>query len=276
LPQRPHNETVIAPRSGWQPVDLREILQYRTVFFVMAGRDIKIRYRQTLLGGLWAVLQPLLAMVIFTYFFNRLAGIRSDGPPYPLFAYVGLVPWTFFSNAVSASTNSVLANAGMLSKIYFPRIFIPLAAIGALIVDVLFSLVLLVVLIPYYHWHFTWRILLAPVFIIGTFLIASGIGFFLSAINVRLRDVKYVVPYALQMGIFVTPVIYPLEYVHGRIRFLLALNPMVGMVQGFRASVLGSAYDLRIIATSCIFMTLIFIFGLLFFGRQEPMFADLI
>jgi len=270
------HETMIAPRSGWQPVDLREILDYRSVFFVMAGRDVKIRYRQTLLGGLWAILQPLLAMVIFTYFFNRLAGIHSDGPPYPLFAYAGLVPWTFFSNAVSTSTNSLLLNGAMLSKIYFPRVFIPLATIGALIVDVLFSLLLLAVLIPYYHWHFGWQILLAPVFIVGTFLTAAGIGFFLSAVNVRLRDVKYVVPYALQMGIFITPVIYPLGYVHGRARLLLSLNPMVGMVQGFRASVLGTPFDWGVILISWILVVAVFLFGLFFFGRQEPMFADLI
>jgi lipopolysaccharide transport system permease protein len=269
-------ENVIAPRSGWQPIDLREIWQYRTVFFVLAGRDVKIRYRQTLLGGLWAVLQPFMAMVIFTYFFNRLAGIQSGGVPYPLFAYAGLVPWMFFNNAVSSSTGSVLMNAGMLSKIYFPRIFIPLAAIGALIVDVLFSVVLLLFLIPYYHWHFGWRMLLAPLFILGTFVTASGLGFFLAAINVRLRDVKYVIPYALQMAIFVTPVIYPLEYFHGKSRFLLSFNPMVGMVTGFRSSMLGMPFDWNVILISCALAILVLVLGLLVFARQEPWFADII
>src|SRR6266566_5776272 len=199
-------EFVIKPRTGWRTLDLREVARYRELFAFLVWRDIKIRYRQTLLGGLWAILQPFIAMLIFSFIFNRMAGVKSDGPPYKLFAYAGLAPWTFFSTSVTQSSNSLIAQHQLVSKVYFPRIFIPLGAIGALLVDLLLSLGLFAVMMFYYRWPVTPALLWLPVFILGAVLAASGAGLILSALNVSFRDVKYAVPFMMQMGLFVTPV----------------------------------------------------------------------
>src|SRR5207247_8481442 len=204
-------EVTIRPRRGWQPIDIKEILLYREVLAFLVWRDIKIRYRQTLLGGLWAVLQPLIAMLIFTFVFHRLAGVKSDGPPYPLFAFAGLAAWTFFSTAVQQSSNSLVSNQQLVSKVYFPRVFIPLGAVGALLLDLVFSLGLLALMMIYYRWPISLNVFLLPIFIVEAVLAASGVGLILSALNVSFRDVKYAVPFLIQMGIFVTPVIYPIH-----------------------------------------------------------------
>jgi lipopolysaccharide transport system permease protein len=272
----PSFELVIKPRSGWQPIDWKEVILHRELLGFLVWRDIKIRYRQTVLGGLWAVLQPLVAMLIFTFVFNRLAGVRSDGPPYPLFAFAGLAPWTFFSNSVSASSNSLVANQQLVSKIYFPRVFIPLGSIAALLVDLCFSLVVLFGLMIKYHWSLTYHALLLPIFIVAAFLSASGIGLALSAFNVSFRDVKYTVPFLIQMGLFVTPVIYPLRYIPARWQPLIGLNPMTGVVLGFRSALLGSPADWGLIRLSLLMSVVLFIGGLLIFRRMESRFADVI
>lgn len=269
-------ELVIKPRSGWQPIDWKEVLLHRELLGFLIWRDIKIRYRQTFLGGLWAVLQPFIAMTIFTFVFNRLAGVRSDGPPYPLFAFAGLAPWTFFSNGVSASSNSLIANQQLVSKIYFPRVFIPLGAVAALAVDLTFSLILLFGLMIKYHWSPTVYALLVPLFVVAAFLSASGIGLALSALNVSFRDVKYVVPFLIQMGIFVTPIIYPIRYVPERFHLLVGLNPMTGVVLGFRWALLGSPADWNVIVLSLLVSVVLFLGGLLIFRRMERRFADII
>src|SRR5206468_2179837 len=169
-------ELIVKPRSGWQPIDWREAFLHRELLGFLVWRDIKIRYRQTLLGGLWAVLQPLIAMLIFTFVFNRLAGVKSDGPPYPLFAFAGLVPWTFFSTAVSQSSNSLVANQQLVSKIYFPRVFIPLGSVGALLLDLGLTLILLALLMVHYRWPVSVTLLALPVFIVAAFLARSGLG----------------------------------------------------------------------------------------------------
>src|SRR5256714_3981344 len=272
----PSFELVIKPRSGWQPIDWKEVILHRELLGFLIWRDIKIRYRQTLLGGLWAVLQPLVAMLIFTFVFNRLAGVRSDGPPYPLFAFAGLVPWTFFSNGISTSSNSLVANQQLVSKIYFPRVFIPLGSIAALLVDLCFSLVLLFGLMIKYHWSLTYHALLLPIFIAAAFLSASGIGLALSAFNVSFRDIKYTVPFLIQMGLFVTPVIYPLHYIPARLQPLVGLNPMAGVVLGFRSALLGSPADWGLIRLSLLMSVVLFVGGLLIFRRMESRFADII
>ena len=269
-------ELVIKPHRGWQPIDFRESYLYRELLAFLVWRDIKIRYRQTALGGLWAVFQPLLGMIIFTLVFNRLAGVHSDTVPYPLFAYSGLAPWTFFSNSVSYSSNSLVGNQHLVSKVYFPRIFIPLGAIGAFLVDLFFSMSLVFVLMMYYHWTLTPKILLLPVFILGILLAASGAGLALSALNVSFRDVKYAVPFLVQMGLFVTPIIYPARYIPAKWQYLLALNPMAGMVMGFRYCLLGSAVSWNLIAISFLVSVLLFGAGLLIFRRMERRFADII
>jgi lipopolysaccharide transport system permease protein len=270
-------EVVLKPRKGWQPIDFEEIWRGRELFGILVWRDITIRYKQTLLGGLWAVLQPLLAMLIFTIFFNRLGGIRSDGIPYPLFAYSGLVLWTFFSNAVSISSNSLVGNQALVSKVYFPRIFIPLAGIVALVLDLFIGLVLLIVMTLYYLHGLSWTFLFVPVFAFGALLAASGFGLFLSALNVSFRDVKYAVPFFVQMGLFVSPVIYPLSSVPPRYHIPLAIvNPMVGLISGFRRVALGERSEPLLTWVSFGMSVLVFVVGLLVFRSTERRFADVI
>ncbi len=269
-------ELVIKPRSGWQALDFREAFHYRDLFAFLVWRDIKVRYRQTILGGLWAVLQPLIAMLIFTFVFHRMAGVKSGGPPYPLFAFAGLVPWTFFSAGVSQSSNSLIGNQALVAKIYFPRVFIPLGSISALALDLLLSLVLFAVLLVYYRWPLTASALLLPFFMVCAFLAAGGVGLVLSALNVNFRDVKYAVPFLIQMGIFVTPVIYPVSYVPARWRWIVALNPMTGVVLGFRRALLGSAEPWNLIGVSLGVCFALFLAGLFIFRRMERRFADII
>jgi lipopolysaccharide transport system permease protein len=269
-------ELTIKPRKGWQTVDLTEAYVYRELLAFLIWRDVKIRYRQTLLGGLWAILQPFIAMLIFSFIFNRLAHVQSDGPPYKLFAYAGLAPWTFFSTSVTQSSNSLLANHQLVSKVYFPRIFIPLGAIGALLVDLVLSLGLFAVMMLYYHWPLTWAVLWLPLFTLGALLAAAGTGLTLSALNVSFRDVKYAVPFMVQMGLFVTPVIYPPHYIPDHWQFLLGLNPMAGVVIGFRHALLGSPISWDVVGMSLTVSVFLFISGLLIFRRMENRFADII
>lgn len=269
-------ELTIRPRKGWQPIDFKEVYLYRELLAFLVWRDIKIRYRQTLLGGAWAVLQPLTAMVIFTFVFNRLAGVKSDGPPYPLFAFAGLAPWTFFSTAVTQSSNSLIASQNLVSKVYFPRIFIPLGAVGALLLDLVLSLGLLGILMWHYRWHVTPAVLWLPVFIIAAVLTAAGSGLILSALNVSFRDVKYAVPFLVQMGIFITPVIYPARYIPKHWHFLMGLNPMAGVVIGFRHALLGTYGSWDVMGLSLGVSVFLFVSGLLIFRRMENRFADII
>lgn len=269
-------ELTIKPRRGWQPIDFKEVFLYRELLAFLVWRDIKIRYRQTLLGGLWAVLQPLIAMLIFTFVFHRLAGVKSDGPPYPLFAFAGLAPWTFFSGSVSQSSNSLISNQNLVSKVYFPRIFIPLGSVGALLLDLFLSLCLLGVMMTFYHWTISARLLLLPIFIVVAALSAAGLGLALSALNVSFRDVKYAVPFLIQMGIFITPVIYPVRYIPARWQILMGLNPMTGVVIGFRHCLLGSEASWQLMGLSCFVSVALFVCGLLVFRRMERRFADVI
>jgi homopolymeric O-antigen transport system permease protein len=269
-------ELEIKPRKGWQPVDLREVWKYRELFGILIWRDIKIRYKQTALGGLWAILQPLVAMIIFGGLFNRVAHIPSDGIPYPLFVYAALVPWTFFQNAVSLSSNSLVGSEQMIRKIYFPRVLMPMGMIGALGLDMVVSLAFMGVLIYYYHWHVSLALIWLPLFALGTFLVAAGLGLFLAAVNVQYRDVKYVVPFFTQMFFFLTPVLYPLHHMQGKLKTLLMLNPMSGMVEGFRHALIGSPISGWLVGGSFAGSMVMFLIGLYFFRRVERTFADVI
>lgn len=269
-------ELTIRPRKGWQAVDFKEVYLYRELLAFLIWRDIKIRYRQTLLGGMWAILQPFITMLVFTFIFHRLAGVKSDGPPYPLFAYAGLAPWTFFSTSVTQSSNSLIANHQLVSKVYFPRIFIPLGAIGALVVDLLLALSLFGGMMIYYRWPLTWAVLWLPLFLVGVVLTAAGAGLTLSALNVSFRDVKYAVPFLVQIGLFLTPVIYPARYLSHRAQILMGLNPMAGMVIGFRHALLGGEAPWEIMGLSLGVSVTLFIFGLLIFRRMETRFADIL
>lgn len=269
-------ELVIRARHGWQALDVREMWIFRELLGFLIWRDVKIRYRQTALGGLWAILQPLLGMLIFTVFFNRIAGIQSDGPPYPLFVYAGLVPWFFFSNAVSSASNSLIGNQQLLSKIYFPRMFIPMGSIGAFGMDLLVSLGLTFGLMAYYRQPPPVAILLLPILILACFLAACGLGLFMAALSVRYRDVKYAIPFFIQMLFFVTPIIYPPRYVPGRYQVLLGLNPMTGIVMGFRYALLGTPGRWDVAVASGLVSVVMFVAGLLIFRRMERVFADIV
>jgi lipopolysaccharide transport system permease protein len=271
-----HFELIIQPRKGWQPFDLKEVYLYRELLAFLIWRDITIRYRQTVLGGLWALLQPLIAMFVFTFVFHNLAGMKSDGSPYPLFAFAGVTAWNFFSTAVSQSSNSLIANQQLVSKVYFPRFFIPLGAIGAFLMDMALSLMMLAALMLYYRWPLTWAILELPIFILGAIFSAAGLGFALSAINVSFRDVKYAVPFLLQMGIFATPVIYPIRYIPVKWQVLIGLNPMAGVVVGFRHAILGSPASWSLMGLSLAVSVFLFVAGLFIFRRMESVFADVI
>jgi lipopolysaccharide transport system permease protein len=269
-------ELIIEPSTGWRPINFRELWLYRELLWFLVWRDVTIRYRQTALGVAWAVLQPLLLMVLFTVFFNRLGGMESGGPPYALFAFTGVLGWTFFANAVTASSNSLVGNQNLVSKIYFPRVFIPLGAIGGLTLDLFLNIVLCAPLLAYYGWPLTPALLWLPVFVLGTCLAAGGVGLLLSALNVQFRDVKYVVPFLVQAGMFITPVIYPVSSVPERYRVWLGLNPMAGMVEGFRFAILGTPADWGVIGVSLAVSGLLFVGGVFLFRRLERTFADVI
>jgi len=243
---------------------------------LLAWRDITVRYKQTVLGGVWAVLQPLLGMLVFTLVFHRLAGMQSDGAPYSLFVYAGLLPWTFFSNAVSLSGNSLVSNQDLISKVYFPRMLVPLASIAAFLLDMFIGLLLLLGLMVYYRWPVSFRLLWLPLFVLGSFLATCGLGLVVSAMNVYFRDVKYAIPFFIQMGLFVTPVLYPLSYIPEKFRMLMELNPMAGMVEGFRYSLLGGPARWDLTGVSLAAGVGLFVAGLFVFRIMESRFADVI
>ncbi|HTZ40606.1 MAG TPA: ABC transporter permease [Syntrophales bacterium] len=270
------NVSIIEPRASWTLLDLQELWHYRDLFYFLAWRDVKVRYRQTVLGGLWAVLQPLMTMGIFTIFFGQLAGVPSDGLPYPLFVYTALLPWQFFSNAVSNSGNSLIASTQLISKVYFPRIIIPSSSILCGLLDFAVAFILLVPMMVYYGIVPGSGILLLPVLMAGFIMAAIGVGSILSALNVHYRDFRYVVPFMVQIWLFVTPVIYPASMVPERWRWMINLNPMAGLISAFRASLLDQAVPWADLVVSGLVVLLIFAIGLFVFLRMERRFADVI
>lgn len=255
----------------------RELWRYRDLAFQIAARDITVRYRQTAFGALWAIMQPLAFMVIFTLFFGRLAGVSSDGLPYALFSLAALVPWTFFANTLLLSAESLVVNQQLVSKIYFPRIFVPAGVIAAGFVDLGISTIILTVIV--FAWGFvpSLAILILPLLIVMVAATALGAGAALSAINVRYRDVRYVVPFGIQMWLFLTPVVYSSNELGEPWRLLSAINPMAGVVEGFRWAFLDtSTVPLDLIGVSAVSATVLLVAGLAYFDRVERAFADLI
>lgn len=269
--------TIIEPKRGWIPLDFREFWAYRELLYFLVKRDIKVRYKQTVLGGLWAIIQPFFTMVVFTLFFGRLAKMPSDGIPYPIFVYAGLLPWTYFANALSASGNSLVGNAHLISKVYFPRLIIPSSSALAGLLDFFIAMMVLAAMMVYYQFWPTLGILLFP-FLVGlTFLCAVGVGLWLSALNVEYRDIRYVIPFLIQIWMFVSPVIYPVSMVGEKYRWLLALNPMGGVINAYRASLLShQPIDWHLLAISTCIIFFFFISGLLYFRRMERSFADVV
>lgn len=268
---------VIEPRRGWTSLDLDELWQSRELLYFLTWRDVKVRYKQTVLGAAWAVLQPLLTMVVFTIFFGRLAKIPSDEVPYPLFSYAALVPWTFFATGLTQSSNSLVGSANLLRKVYFPRLVMPLSSILSGGVDFLIAFVVLLAMMPFYGYLPGSRVLWLPLLLLLALVTALGSGLWLSAMNVQFRDVKYTVPFLVQIWLFATPIAYPATLVPAAWRPVYAVNPMVGVVEGFRWALLGTeTVPGPMVLVSALMAAGLLITGALYFRRMERTFADVV
>lgn len=273
----PVKRTIIRPGTGWAPIDFRELLEYIELLFYFTWRDIKVRYKQTLLGGAWAIIQPFFAMVVFSIFFGRLAGISSEGVPYPIFAYSALVPWTYFANAVSQASNSLVAHERMITKIYFPRLLLPASAVLGGLVDLAVASVVLLGMMAFYGIVPTAAILTLPLFVLLTAATALGVGLWLSALNVEYRDVRYATAFLIQFWLFATPIAYPSSLVPERWRTLYGLNPMAGVVEGFRWALLGDARPPGpLLLVSVATVVAVLVSGAFYFRRMETTFADVV
>jgi len=270
--------TSIGPSSGWQLLNVRELWQFRELLFFLTWRDVKVRYKQTLLGAAWALLQPLMMMVVFTIFFHKKAGISSGEWPYTVFVYSGLLPWTFFATAITQAGNSVVGSERLITKVYFPRLAIPFASVGAAVVDFLIAFSLLIGLMLWYGILPGLNLLVAPAIFACVVLAALGVGTLLAALNVAYRDFRYVIPFLVQIWLFATPTIYMVagESGEGLLQSILALNPMTGLVAAFRASTLGGDIPWNDLGISMATTVLMFLVGCLYFRKVEDNFADII
>jgi homopolymeric O-antigen transport system permease protein len=268
---------VIRATSGWAPLDLVQLWRHRELVFRMALRDVQLRYRQTLLGVTWAILQPLTATVVFTVLFGRLGKLPSDGAPYAVFALAGLVPWQLFAYALQQSSNSLVDNRHILSKVYFPRVIIPIASLGAGILDFVVSLLILLAAVAWYRLGFGWRVLALPALSLLALVAALGVGLWLATLHVRYRDIRATLPFLTQLWLFVTPVVYPASMLPPRWRPYLGLNPMAGVVEGFRWALLGvGRISAPLLAVSVATAVFLLVTGLYYFRRMERSFADVI
>ncbi len=269
-------EIIIEPKGRLGGFQFRELWDYRELLRFLVVRDIKVRYKQTLLGGLWAILQPFMSMIVFTIFFGHLAKIPSDQLPYPIFVYTALLPWQFFSSGIGSSGNSLVANSHLISKVYFPRMIIPAASLGAGCLDFLIAFFLLVLMMVYYGICPGAGIFLFPLLMILVALAALGTGMILAALNVAYRDFRYVIPFLVQFWLFATPVIYPASMVPNQWRWLINLNPMAGLITGIRSSLLNQPMSWTDMAVSGAVSVALFVIGIVYFRKMERRFADVI
>lgn len=268
----------LEPTKGWVSLRLQDLWRYRELLYFLAWRDIKIRYKQTILGGLWAIAQPLLTMVVFTLFFGRLAKMPSDGIPYPIFSYAALEPWAFFSGGVTKASNSLVGSANLLKKVYFPRLAMPIAAVVAGLVDFILAFIVLLLLMLYFGIVPTINVIWLPLLVLLAFASCLGISFWFAAMNVQFRDVRHTVPFIIQTWMFATPVAYPSSLIQDEFwRAVYALNPMVGVVEGFRWALLGvdTAPGAQILVSGVAALTLL-VSGAFYFRRMERVFADVV
>ncbi len=267
----------IEPSRGWASLKLGELWEYRELLYFLVWRDIKVRYKQTVLGGAWAILQPVLTMLVFSLFFGRLAKVPSDGVPYPVFAFAALVPWGFFANGLSQSSDSLVSSANLIKKVYFPRLAIQVAAVLSGLVDFALAFAVLVGMVLYFGIVPTVHVLWLPLFLVLAWVTALGVGLWLSALNVQFRDVRYVAPFLIQFWMFATPIAYPSSLLGRSWRMFYALNPMVGVVEGFRWALLGTRGGPEaMIAVSSLAALAILIAGAFYFRRMERTFADVV
>ena len=276
--QEPRTATVVIERSPpWVPLKLGELWAYRELLYFLIWRDVKVRYKQTLLGAAWAILQPVLTMLIFSIFFGRLARMPSDGIPYPIFAYAALVPWTLFAHGLSQGSNSLVGAASLLKKVYFPRLAMPLAAVLSGIVDFVLAFVVLVVLMVFYGQPLSVRMLSLPLFVLLTLITALGVALWLSALNVHYRDVRFAVTFLVQLWLFATPIAYPSSLLSEPWRTIYGLNPMVGVVEGFRWALLGvTVAPGPMLGVSTLVALGMLVSGAYYFRRMEKTFADIV
>lgn len=267
----------IKPKKGWQLIDFKELKEYRDLFYFLVVRDIKVRYKQTVLGGLWAIIQPFFMMVVFTLFFGNLAKVPSDGIPYPIFSYSALIAWTYFANSISNSGNSLIQNTALISKVYFPRLIVPLAPVLAFLLDFCIAFVILIGMMLYYHIYPTIMILFLPLLVILMMFTASGVGMFLAALNANYRDIRYTITFLVQFWMFASPVVYPVSMLPEKYHLIYALNPMAGVIEGFRSALLGTtAFPTQMLLVSTLVSIILFIVGALYFKQTERYFADVI
>lgn len=271
-----HFDTIIESKQGWNPVDWRELWRFRELMLTLAWRDIKVRYKQTVLGAAWAVFQPFVSMIIFSVFLGALVRVPSDNVPYPVFVYAGLLPWTFFANCVGGASNSIISEGHLISKIYFPRLIIPVASFGSKLFDFIISFLIMFLIMAYYRMSPGITTLMIPVLILFTMLTALGIGTFFSAVCVTYRDVRYIVPVLIQLWMYATPVVYPMSIVPARWRWVVSLNPLAGLIESYRAALLGKPFDWVSIGVSFAISVVFLIIGLVYFRKAEKRFADII
>ena len=268
---------IIKPRKGWQLIDFRELKQYRDLFYFLVVRDIKVRYKQTVLGGLWAIIQPFFMMIVFTLFFGNLAKVPSDNVPYPIFNYSAMVAWTYFSNAISYSGNSLIQESALISKVYFPRLIVPLAPTLAFLLDFSIAFIILIGMMLYYQIYPTVLAFVLPLLVILMMFTASGVGMFLAALNANYRDIRYTITFLVQFWMFASPVVYPVSMIPEQYHLIYAINPMAGVIEGFRSALLGTvAFPTQMLMVSTLVSIIVFIAGALYFKRTERYFADVI
>ena len=267
----------IRPQTGWTAAGLKELWEYRELLYFLTWRDIKVRYKQTVLGAAWAIIQPFMMMVVFSLFFGYLAKVPSDGIPYPIFAYCALLPWQLFAHALTESSNSLVANERLITKVYFPRLVVPISAVLGGLLDFAIAFVILLLMMAFYGVRPTWAVVTLPAFLLLAILTALGVGLWLSALNVKYRDVRYTISFMIQFWLFATPVAYSSSIVPARWRALYGLNPMAGVVEGFRWALLGkSTGPGALLAVSVAVVVLILVGGLFYFRRMEAEFADIV
>lgn len=269
--------THIQPHRGLRVLDFRSVWEYRELLYYFSWRDIKVRYKQTVLGASWAVLQPFLTMLIFSVIFGLFAKMPSEGVPYPIFAYCGLLPWQLFSFALSETSNSLIGNSHLITKVYFPRLLVPVAGLLTGLVDFAIAFVLLIVMMFYYHLPLRGTVLVIPLLLLLAIISSLGVGLWLSALSVKYRDVRHILPFITQFWLYATPVAYPSSLIPHKWRFLMGINPMSGVIEGFRWALLGTAQvDFRLMALSIFSVLILLAGGLVYFDRMENTFADLV
>jgi lipopolysaccharide transport system permease protein len=267
---------IVRPGGGWTSLGLRELWEYRELLYFLVWRDIKVRYKQTILGGAWAIIQPFFMMIVFSLFFGRLARVPSDGLPYPVFTFCALLPWQLFAHALSESSNSLVANERLITRVYFPRLVVPLSAVLGGLVDFAIAFVVLLAMIAYYGLTLHLAVLTLPLLVLLAVMTAFGVGLWLSALNVQYRDVRYTLTFLTQFWMFSTPIAYPSSIVPQRWRLLYGLNPMAGVVEGFRWALLGTQPPGPMLAVSVVAVIVILVGGLYYFRRMEETFADIV